>query len=61
MPSAEQRFMACVGPLLAIVPIVDEAGMSKVTWLWLGLNLAIAVPIWVAWRWHAVRLQPQQA
>jgi glucan 1,3-beta-glucosidase len=61
MPSAEQRFMACVGPLLAIVPIVDEAGMSKVTWLWLGLNLAIAVPIWVAWRWHAVRLQSQQA
>ena len=61
MPSAEQRFMACIGPLLAIVPVVDEAGMSKVTWLWLGLNLAIAVPVWVAWRWHAVRLQPQQA
>jgi glucan 1,3-beta-glucosidase len=61
MPSAEQRFMACIGPLLAIAPVVDEAGMSKVTWLWLGLNLAIAVPVWVAWRWHAVRLQPQQA
>ena len=62
MPSAEQRFMACVGPLLAIAPVVQEAGMNKVTWLWLGLNLAIAVPVWVAWRCHrAVRLQPYQA
>ena len=60
MPSAEQRFLACVGPALAIVPIVQEIGMNKVTWLWLGLNLAIALPVLVAWRWHAVRLQSYQ-
>lgn len=62
MPSAEQRFMACVGPLLAIAPVVQEAGMNKVAWLWLGLNLGIAVPIWVAWRCHrTVRLQTYEA
>jgi exo-beta-1,3-glucanase (GH17 family) len=61
MPSAEQRFMACMGPLLAIAPVVAEVGMNKVAWLWLGLNLAIGVPVLVAWRWHAVRLKTQQA
>ncbi|GLQ49062.1 glycoside hydrolase family 17 [Dyella flava] len=61
MPSAEQRFMACVGPLLAIAPVVAEVGMNKVAWLWLGLNLAISLPVLVAWRWHTVRLQAQQA
>jgi glucan 1,3-beta-glucosidase len=59
MPSAEQRFMACIAPLLAIAPVVQEAGASKVTWLWLALNLAIAVPVWVAWWCH--RLQAHQA
>jgi exo-beta-1,3-glucanase (GH17 family) len=61
MPSAEQRFMACLGPLLAIAPVVVEVGMNKVAWLWLGLNLAIALPVLVAWRWHKVRLKAQQA
>ncbi|GLQ99516.1 glycoside hydrolase family 17 protein [Dyella mobilis] len=61
MPSAEQRFMACVGPLLAIAPVVMELGMNKVTWLWLGLNLAIAVPVLVAWRWHTIRLKANEA
>jgi hypothetical protein len=61
IPSAEQRFMACAGPLLAIAPVVAEVGMNKVAWLWLGLNLAIGVPVLVAWRWHAVRLKAQQA
>lgn len=61
MPSAEQRFMACTGPLLAIAPVLAEVGMSKVAWLWLGVNLAIAVPILVAWRCHAVYLKSQQA
>ncbi|QAU24731.1 glycoside hydrolase family 17 [Dyella sp. M7H15-1] len=57
MPSAEQRFMACAGPLLAMAPVMVEVGMNKVAWLWLGLNLAIAVPILVAWRWHAKLLK----
>lgn len=60
-PSIEQRFLACVGPLLAIAPVVAEMGMNKVAWLWLALNLAISLPVLVAWRWHAVRLQAQQA
>ncbi|RUL74866.1 glycoside hydrolase family 17 [Dyella choica] len=61
MPSAEQRFMACVAPVLAIVPVVQEAGVSKVTWLWLGLNLAISVPVWVAWRCHRLQAYQTQA
>ncbi|GAB2568007.1 glycoside hydrolase family 17 [Dyella jejuensis] len=61
MPSLEQRFLACVGPLLAIVPVVQDVGMNKVAWLWLAMNLAIALPVLSAWRFHAVRLQPQQA
>jgi hypothetical protein len=61
MPSVEQRFMACAGPLLALVPVVQEVGMNKVAWLWFGLNLAIAWPIYANWRRHAVGLQAQQA
>jgi hypothetical protein len=61
MPSAEQRFLACAGPLLAIVPVAQEIGMNKVAWLWLGLNLAIALPVFVNWRRHAVSLHANQA
>ena len=61
MPPIEQRFLACVGPLLALVPVVQEVGMNKVAWLWFGLNLAIAWPIYTNWRRHAVGLQAQQA
>ena len=61
MPSAEQRFLACAGPLLAIVPVAQEIGMNKVAWLWLGLNLAIALPVFVNWRRHAVSLRANQA
>jgi exo-beta-1,3-glucanase (GH17 family) len=61
MPSVEQRFMACVGPLLAIAPVVAEVGMNKVAWLWLGMNLAIAIPVLVAWRSHAAYLKTKQA
>jgi exo-beta-1,3-glucanase (GH17 family) len=61
MPSLEQRFMACAGPLLAIVPVAVEVGMNYVAWLWLGLNLAIALPVWINARRHSVRLQTQEA
>lgn len=61
MPSLEQRFLACAGPLLAVVPVVQEVGMNKVAWLWLALNLAIAVPVLTAWRRHATGLQSEQA
>jgi exo-beta-1,3-glucanase (GH17 family) len=60
-PSIEQRFLACAGPALAIVPVVVEVGMNYVSWLWLGLNVAIAVPVWVNGCRHAIRLQPQEA
>jgi exo-beta-1,3-glucanase (GH17 family) len=60
LPSLEQRFMACAAPLLGIALMVEELGMNKVAWLWLGLNLAMALPVLMAWR-AARRLQPQQA
>jgi FtsH-binding integral membrane protein len=61
MPSVEQRFLACAGPVLAVVPVVVEVGMNYVAWLWLGLNVAIAVPVWGNWCRHAVHLQAQEA
>lgn len=60
MPSIEQRFLACAGPLLAIVPVVEEVGMNRIAWLWLGLNLAIALPVFASWRRHAIGLQSHQ-
>ncbi|RDS83244.1 glycosyl hydrolase family 17 protein [Dyella psychrodurans] len=61
MPSVEQRFLACAGPVLAVVPVVQEVGMNKVAWLWLGLNLVIALPIYINWHRHAVGLQTHKA
>jgi glucan 1,3-beta-glucosidase len=59
-PSLEERFLAAALPLLATIVVVQEAGLSPVAWLWLGLNLAIALPVLLAWRGRRV-LQPQQA
>lgn len=59
-PSAEQRLLAALLPLLAAIVVAQESGLSPVAWLWLGLNLALALPVlfdWRAWR----LLQPQQA
>jgi glucan 1,3-beta-glucosidase len=60
-PSLEQCFLAVLLPLLAVIVVMQEAGLSAVAWLWLGLNLAIALPVLFAWRSARRHLQPQQA
>ncbi|WP_426687246.1 glycoside hydrolase family 17 [Rhodanobacter ginsengiterrae] len=60
LPLLEERFLACVLPLLAVVIVVQEAGLTVVAWLWLGVNLLLAVPVLAGW-WRARRLQPEQA
>jgi glucan 1,3-beta-glucosidase len=44
-PKLEERFLAAWLPLLGIVLVVQEAGLTSTAWLWLGLNLALAWPI----------------
>jgi len=53
----EERFLAFWLPALAAVVVVQEIGLNSVTWLWLGLNFAIALPVFVGWR--RARLQSQ--
>ncbi len=60
LPIVEERFMACVLPLLAAVVVAQEIGLNPSTWLWLGVNLATAGAVIIEWR-RAVRLQPHQA
>jgi hypothetical protein len=60
MPLLEERFLACVLPLLAVLVLMQETGLTVVAWLWLGVNLLLVVPVGFAWR-QAVRLQPEQA
>ena len=60
MPWLEERFLASWLPLLAAAVLVQEAGLSAVAWLWLGMNLLLAVPVLVDWQ-RARRLQSQQA
>jgi glucan 1,3-beta-glucosidase len=59
MPPLESRFLACLVPLLAVVALVKERGITHAAWLWLALNLALAWPVLRAWR--RTRLQAQQA
>ena len=59
LPMVEERLLACALPLLGITVVIEEAGMNAVAWLWLVLNLALALPVLLAWR--RVRLQPSQA
>ena len=56
MPSLEQRFLAVAAPLLGVVIVVQECGQNVAAWLWLGLCLAIAVPVFAEWR-RVCRLQ----
>ena len=60
MPLLEERFLAPWPPLLAAVVLVREAGLTAVAWLWLGMNLLLAVPVLLDW-YRARRLQVQQA
>ena len=62
-PPREEIFLAGCLPLLGLAVVVQEAGLSAVAWIWLGLNLALAwPPLLDAWRARAGRrLQAQQA
>ncbi|MEP6896970.1 MAG: glycoside hydrolase family 17, partial [Rhodanobacter sp.] len=57
-PLLEEYFLAAMVPLLAAIVVVQEAGQSSVAWLWLGLNLAIAMP--VLFGWHTRRIMQAQ-
>ena len=58
-PLAEERFLAFWLPALAAVVVAQELALDPSTWLWLGLNLAMALPILIGW-YQAVRPQPNQ-
>ena len=49
-PAREALFLAAWPPVLAAVVVALELGESPVSWLWLALNLLIAVPVFAAWR-----------
>ena len=57
MPRLEARFLSLCLPLLAVTVLVQEAGLTPVAWLWLGLNLLLALPVWLDWR--AARVSQQ--
>ncbi len=60
MPMLEERFLAAWLPLLAIIVLVQEAGLTPAAWLWLGLNVLLALPVLACW-WQVRGLQAQQA
>ncbi|OZB61617.1 MAG: glycoside hydrolase family 17 [Lysobacterales bacterium 14-68-21] len=47
-PSREERFLAGVLPVLGVIVVVQEMGLNPVAWLWLGLNVLLALPVWLA-------------
>jgi glucan 1,3-beta-glucosidase len=49
-PSREALFLAACLPVLAGVVVALELGEDPATWLWLALNLAIALPVLLAAR-----------
>ena len=57
MPMLEERFLAGWLPLLAVIVLIQEAGLTPVAWLWLGLNLALALPVLIDWRTVHLRLR----
>ncbi len=61
MPLLEERFLAGVLCVLAVIVVIQEAGLSLTAWLWLLLNLGLALPVLSGW-WQLRRgriLQPQ--
>ncbi|MEP7186428.1 MAG: glycoside hydrolase family 17 [Rhodanobacter sp.] len=61
MPMLEERFLAGWLPVLGVIVVIQEAGLTPVAWLWLGLNLALALPVLSDWRCVHRRLRAQQA
>jgi hypothetical protein len=50
MPLVEERLLAIWLVLLGIAVVIEETGVNAVSWGWLLLNLALAMPVLVAWR-----------
>jgi hypothetical protein len=50
MPSPEERFLALWPSPLALAVLWQEAWLTPVVWLWLGLNLLLVWPVLVEWR-----------
>ncbi|TAL73647.1 MAG: glycoside hydrolase family 17 [Rhodanobacter sp.] len=48
-PSRETLFLAGCLPLLGGASVALELGLDPATWWWLALNLALALPVVVAW------------
>jgi hypothetical protein len=62
-PLLEARFLAVALLLLGTTVLVQERGLNPASWLWLGLNLLLAVPVLLGW-WRIARrrgLPAQQA
>ena len=59
-PPVEQRLLAAVLPPLGALIVAQEVGLNLTAWLWLGLNLALALPVLLAWR-QTGGLRAQQA
>lgn len=60
MPWPEERFLAVWLAPLALVVLWQEAGLTLAAWLWLGLNLLLALPVLLEWR-RVRGLSAQQA
>jgi len=49
-PIVEERLLSLSLVVLAIAVVVEETGVNAVSWGWLLLNLALALPVLGAWR-----------
>ncbi|MBB3226213.1 exo-beta-1,3-glucanase (GH17 family) [Luteibacter sp. Sphag1AF] len=49
LPLVEERLMAVWIPVLGASMVVQEMGVNLVSWTWLVLNLALALPVLRAW------------
>jgi hypothetical protein len=49
MPMVEERMLAIWLVLLGASVVVQEIGANAVSWGWLLLNLALALPVLLAW------------
>jgi glucan 1,3-beta-glucosidase len=59
IPRLEERFLAVWLPLLALIVLMQEAWLTPAAWLWLGLNLLLALPVLLGWRAARIGLQSQ--
>ncbi|TCV96130.1 exo-beta-1,3-glucanase (GH17 family) [Luteibacter rhizovicinus] len=50
LPLIEERMLAILLVLLGITVVGQELAANAVSWLWCGLNLAIAIPVLLAWQ-----------